>query len=121
MTGRRSLNLRNRPLISVSLSNGRLHLTESLLDRSRRKNVRDRARRCRSDRKQTTRAASDRRDGEISQAMECGGRGRNRTADTGIFNPLLYQLSYPARQAAARVADAAWSRAFNPMQGRPVK
>ena len=26
----------------------------------------------------------------------CGGRGRNRTADTGIFNPLLYQLSYPA-------------------------
>ncbi len=25
-----------------------------------------------------------------------GGRGRNRTADTGIFNPLLYQLSYPA-------------------------
>ena len=26
-----------------------------------------------------------------------GGRGRNRTADTGIFNPLLYQLSYPAR------------------------
>ena len=26
----------------------------------------------------------------------CGGRGRNRTADTGIFNPLLYQLSYSA-------------------------
>ena len=25
---------------------------------------------------------------------ENGGRGRNRTADTGIFNPLLYQLSY---------------------------
>ncbi len=25
-----------------------------------------------------------------------GGRGQNRTADTGIFNPLLYQLSYPA-------------------------
>ena len=25
-----------------------------------------------------------------------GGRGRNRTADTGIFNPLLYQLSYSA-------------------------
>ena len=22
-------------------------------------------------------------------------QGRNRTADTGIFNPLLYQLSYP--------------------------
>ena len=28
-----------------------------------------------------------------------GGRGRNRTADTGIFNPLLYQLSYPAKAA----------------------
>lgn len=23
-----------------------------------------------------------------------GGRGQNRTADTRIFNPLLYQLSY---------------------------
>jgi hypothetical protein len=27
-----------------------------------------------------------------------GGRGRNRTADTGIFNPLLYQLSYSATE-----------------------
>ena len=25
-----------------------------------------------------------------------GGQGRNRTADTRIFNPLLYQLSYLA-------------------------
>ena len=25
-----------------------------------------------------------------------GGRGRNRTIDTRIFNPLLYQLSYLA-------------------------
>ena len=25
-----------------------------------------------------------------------GGRGQNRTADTRIFSPLLYQLSYPA-------------------------
>jgi hypothetical protein len=24
-----------------------------------------------------------------------GGQGRNRTNDTGIFNPLLYQLSLP--------------------------
>ena len=30
-----------------------------------------------------------------------GGRGRNRTADTGIFNPLLYQLSYPAKRRIA--------------------
>lgn len=31
-------------------------------------------------------------------ASKHGGRGRNRTADTGIFNPLLYQLSYPAKR-----------------------
>ena len=31
-----------------------------------------------------------------------GGRGRNRTADTGIFNPLLYQLSYPAGNLATK-------------------
>jgi hypothetical protein len=29
---------------------------------------------------------------------EFGGWGRNRTADTRIFSPLLYQLSYPARK-----------------------
>ena len=27
-----------------------------------------------------------------------GGLGRDRTADTRIFNPLLYQLSYRAKQ-----------------------
>ncbi len=27
---------------------------------------------------------------------ESGGQGRNRTVDTRIFNPLLYQLSYLA-------------------------
>ena len=26
--------------------------------------------------------------------VEISAQGRNRTADTGIFNPLLYQLSY---------------------------
>lgn len=40
-------------------------------------------------------------DGGLSCAQkgDCnnGGRGRNRTADTGIFNPLLYRLSYSAR------------------------
>src|SRR3546814_5638864 len=30
------------------------------------------------------------------QTMLHGGRGGNRTPDTGLFNPLLYQLSYPA-------------------------
>ena len=41
----------------------------------------------------------------LCKRNENGGRGRNRTADTGIFNPLLYQLSYPAtmsRQDAAK-------------------
>ena len=28
--------------------------------------------------------------------MDAGGLGRNRTTDTRIFNPLLYQLSYQA-------------------------
>ncbi len=28
--------------------------------------------------------------------LDIGGGGRNRTADTGIFSPLLYRLSYPA-------------------------
>src|SRR5690554_768361 len=28
--------------------------------------------------------------------QQCGGQRRNRTADTGIFNPLLYRLSYLA-------------------------
>src|SRR5690606_29171222 len=28
---------------------------------------------------------------------ESGGPGRNRTTDTRIFNPLLYQLSYQAK------------------------
>ena len=29
-------------------------------------------------------------------SLEFGGLGRNRTTDTRIFNPLLYQLSYRA-------------------------
>jgi hypothetical protein len=31
-----------------------------------------------------------------------GGSGRNRTADTGIFNPLLYRLSYRASDLKGR-------------------
>ena len=31
------------------------------------------------------------------RAFESGGQGRNRTTDTRIFSPLLYQLSYLAR------------------------
>jgi hypothetical protein len=34
---------------------------------------------------------------ERMQAVDLyGGQGRNRTTDTRIFNPLLYQLSYLA-------------------------
>ncbi len=29
-----------------------------------------------------------------------GGQGQNRTADTGIFSPLLYRLSYLAKKCA---------------------
>ncbi len=36
------------------------------------------------------------------QVSEDGGRRRNRTADTGIFNPLLYQLSYSAKLCGYR-------------------
>ncbi len=36
------------------------------------------------------------------QVSEDGGRRRNRTADTGIFNPLLYQLSYSAKLCGDR-------------------
>jgi hypothetical protein len=34
--------------------------------------------------------------GEVAACLDFGGLGRNRTTDTRIFNPLLYQLSYQA-------------------------
>ena len=34
--------------------------------------------------------------------MRSGGQGRNRTNDTRIFSPLLYQLSYLATVGAGR-------------------
>ena len=33
------------------------------------------------------------------RSYEFGARTRNRTKDTGIFNPLLYRLSYPGNGA----------------------
>ncbi len=36
---------------------------------------------------------------------ENGGRGRNRTNDTRIFNPLLYQLSYPAGEREGIIGE----------------
>ena len=35
--------------------------------------------------------------------MVRNGQGRNRTTDTRIFNPLLYQLSYLAADGRARI------------------
>ncbi len=37
---------------------------------------------------------------------ENGGQGRNRTTDTRIFSPLLYQLSYLAAGGRARIRPA---------------
>ena len=37
--------------------------------------------------------------------MNSGGLGRNRTTDTRIFNPLLYQLSYLAAVGKGRVLE----------------
>ena len=33
---------------------------------------------------------------QLAGPLNAGGLGRNRTTDTRIFNPLLYQLSYQA-------------------------
>ncbi len=41
-----------------------------------------------------------------------GGQGRNRTTDTRIFNPLLYQLSYLAVSMLRRQIRAVGSRAL---------
>ncbi len=50
---------------------------------------------------------------------ENGGQGRNRTADTGIFNPLLYQLSY---LAGTSEEVALWAKAgIKPAPGPAVK
>jgi hypothetical protein len=38
-----------------------------------------------------------REDFRNAKTYKTGGRGQNRTADTRIFNPLLYRLSYPAK------------------------
>ena len=40
--------------------------------------------------------ASSERTGSKAGKQEIGGQGRNRTIDTRIFSPLLYQLSYLA-------------------------
>jgi hypothetical protein len=46
-----------------------------------------------------------RNDGQDLGRKLCA-QGRNRTADTGIFNPLLYQLSYLGARLASKPALA---------------
>lgn len=47
--------------------------------------------------------STDRKKAHIAVSLfEYGAQGRNRTADTGIFNPLLYQLSYLGQRGAIR-------------------
>ena len=45
-----------------------------------------------------------------------GARGRSRTADTAIFNRMLYQLSYPGIGSSAE-ASAGWRRAYKRQSG----
>ena len=48
---------------------------------------------------------------DFSQALVLfGGQGGNRTPDTGIFNPLLYRLSYLADASTQRIGAAAKNR-----------
>ena len=50
----------------------------------------------------------------VSSSRCNGGRGGNRTPDTGIFNPLLYQLSYPATRSGAGPCEPRMIRAAAP-------
>ena len=53
---------------------------------------------------------------KLQRVVLYGGQGRDRTADTGIFSPLLYQLSYLAVGRKAVLDDRgaegvkAWGR-----------
>jgi hypothetical protein len=39
----------------------------------------------------------------LLSSLECGGQGRNRTADASLFRAALYQLSYLAARLEASV------------------
>ena len=41
-----------------------------------------------------------------------GAWGRNRTADTGLFSPLLYQLSYPGNRCILYTEKKSKCKAF---------
>ena len=56
----------------------------------------------------------------LSKRWKTGGQGRNRTTDTRIFSPLLYQLSYLAeREIIPNVGPSALVGACSP--NRPVR
>ena len=40
--------------------------------------------------------------------LKIGGQGQNRTADTGIFSPLLYRLSYLAFYGIWYLVSGIW-------------
>jgi hypothetical protein len=48
---------------------------------------------------------------ETNINLGSGGQGRNRTTDTRIFNPLLYQLSYLAKNVIVSLASASFEAA----------
>ena len=49
-----------------------------------------------------------------------GGQGRNRTTDTRIFSPLLYQLSYLAAVGEGRVLDRSRRRPSSNRGPKPL-
>jgi hypothetical protein len=53
------------------------------------------------------------------QAGKNGGQGRNRTTDTRIFNPLLYQLSYLAKLIKPATSGRGFSILAYPVALRP--
>ena len=48
----------------------------------------------------------------MRKPFEFGGLGRNRTNDTRIFNPLLYQLSYRAKRKAIIETESALRKPY---------
>ena len=58
--------------------------------------------------------------GNRAFCLNLGGLGRNRTTDTRIFNPLLYQLSYLAAVGKGRVLDRSPRRPSSNLQPKPL-
>src|SRR5687767_4506066 len=55
--------------------------------------------------------------GAYCKLLIVGGQGRNRTSDTRIFSPLLYQLSYLACRRRGRVPRRFWKGRI--IEGKP--